>query len=163
MDKELANIQGSLAHATRPIDTLAHELVKNGVVDEEWCDQTMGTLYSLRVMLERIATSITRVRQQSAIRSKGYLVEAKSTTEPVVTMEMLAEAKKFTETVNESSRNYKSKEPWRRRNQFKNKDSNKNNRGRSPDRRQDKYERRNERSSPRQQQSRSPSPNRDYN
>ncbi|KAF9436640.1 hypothetical protein BGZ76_003401 [Entomortierella beljakovae] len=103
INKELANIQGSLAHATRPIDTLAHELVKNGIIDEEWCNQIMGTLYSLQVMLEIIATGITCIHQQSAIHSKGYLVEAKSTTELVIIMDMLAETKKFTEIVNESS------------------------------------------------------------
>ncbi|KAF9176484.1 hypothetical protein BGZ49_006224, partial [Haplosporangium sp. Z 27] len=98
MDRELATIQEMLAQSTRPIDTLAHELVRSGSTDKEWCDQTMGILNVLRVMLERMATQITQVRKNAAIRSKGYFVEKNTSSEPIITTEMFSEAKKFTDS-----------------------------------------------------------------
>ncbi|KAF9428035.1 hypothetical protein BGZ76_002093 [Entomortierella beljakovae] len=106
MDKELSAIQGMLVQITRPIDTLAHELVKC-VTNQEWCNQTMGSLYASQVMLERTATHVTRVHQQSAICSKGYFVKAKTSAEPILSMDKLTEAKKFTEAIKETSRPYK--------------------------------------------------------
>jgi hypothetical protein len=157
MDKELSTIQGMLAQITRPIDTLAHELVKYGVTDQDWCDQTMGTLYTIRVMLERTATQVTRVRQQSVIRSKGYFVEAKTTAEPIVSMDMLSEAKKLTDSIKESSRSYKNKSSWKRGN-YSNKEKDNNRRGRSRDNKREKSDTRHNKSSSRRRNSRSPSP-----
>ncbi|KAF9994606.1 hypothetical protein BGZ80_007765, partial [Entomortierella chlamydospora] len=156
MDKELATIQGMLAQITRPIDTLAHELVKSGNTDNEWCDQMLGVLNVLRVMLERTATHVTHVRQNSAIRSKGYFVEQKTSSEPIITVDMLSEAKKFTDSVKETSRYNKGKS-WKPRHKYnKRKDNDKDSRGRSPDR----SDRSRRRSSSRSHQSRSPSPDR---
>ncbi|KAF9434154.1 hypothetical protein BGZ76_008478 [Entomortierella beljakovae] len=63
LDGDLVDIQEQLAQITRPIDTLAHELVKSGMADQNFCKQTMITLRTIRVMLERTTARITVLRE----------------------------------------------------------------------------------------------------
>ncbi|KAF9898802.1 hypothetical protein BX616_003594 [Lobosporangium transversale] len=104
IDKELAQIQSMLAHCTRPIDTYASEIVNRGNPDEEWSASSLAILHVIRVMLERIATHITRTREQVVLRSLGHTIKPIGSTPPILEADKIAESRKFTEVVRESSK-----------------------------------------------------------
>ncbi|KAG0073846.1 hypothetical protein BGZ93_004680, partial [Podila epicladia] len=70
-DGQLARIQGDIAHLTRPIDQLLHQILSAGDVPEESEVLFVNFANHMREQLELLASKITTVRMDNLRKDKG--------------------------------------------------------------------------------------------
>lgn len=70
-DGQLARIQGDIAHLTRPIDQLLHQVLSAGDVPEESEELFVNFANHMREQLELLASKITTVRMDNLRKDKG--------------------------------------------------------------------------------------------
>lgn len=99
-DRELAIIQGKLAHITRPLDTYAHETVKcKGHYDDEG-KKGLTTTANVCLMLGDLAAQISATRKQLILVELNIHLPATKEANPIITTEEAAEAKRHFESLN---------------------------------------------------------------
>ncbi|KAF9944076.1 hypothetical protein BGZ72_002823 [Mortierella alpina] len=70
-DGQLARIQGDIAHVTRPIDQLLHQVLSAGDVPAESEELIVNFANHMREQLELLASKITTVRMDNLRKDKG--------------------------------------------------------------------------------------------
>ncbi|KAF9348525.1 hypothetical protein BGX26_000086 [Mortierella sp. AD094] len=99
-DRELAIIQGKLAHITRPLDTYAHETVKRKGHHDDEGKKGLTTTANVRLMLGDLAAQISATRKRLNLAELNIHLPATKESNPIITTEEAAEAKRHFESLN---------------------------------------------------------------
>jgi len=100
LDRELASLQGKLAHITRPLDTYAHETVKrNGQYTEEG-ERGLRNAAHVRLMLGDLASQISTTRKRHILAALNIHLPATKEPAPIITTEEAAEARRHFDSLN---------------------------------------------------------------
>ena len=101
-ERDLATIQGYLAHTTRFYDTCAHEIVKYGKTDPE---HMLSFLNTVRISASRDASRISRMRENLYLDELG-IKHGNDKEESLFTLESLAAKKAAADLVRKTYKKY---------------------------------------------------------
>ncbi|KAG9070401.1 hypothetical protein KI688_009738 [Linnemannia hyalina] len=116
--RDLATIQGYLAHTTRFYDTLAHEIIKNKESNSAHGKRTLGFLNTVRISASHEASRISRMRGNLYLDELG-IKHGNDKEESLFTLESLAAKKAAADLVRKT---YKKYEPPKDKTKKPNKD-----------------------------------------
>ncbi|KAG9062269.1 hypothetical protein KI688_006601 [Linnemannia hyalina] len=104
-ERDLATIQGYLAHTTRFYDTLAHEIIKNKESDSAHGKRTLGFLNTVRISASHDASRISRMRENLYLDELG-IKHGNDKEESLFTLESLAAKKAAADLVRKTYKKY---------------------------------------------------------
>jgi hypothetical protein len=107
LDKELATIQGKLAHITRPIDTFVHETIVCHDPTTDDNERAFALVNCIRVMLADLAAQISQTRSTAVYQSVDLIPPLATKQAPLISLERLTEQRKHTEAVVSATKKYK--------------------------------------------------------
>ncbi|OAQ24785.1 hypothetical protein K457DRAFT_1910073 [Linnemannia elongata AG-77] len=88
-ERDLATIQGYLAHTTRFYDTFAHEVIRDGEYNSAQIKHMLGFLSTVRISASHDASRISRMRENLYLDELG-IKHGNDKEEPLFTLESLA-------------------------------------------------------------------------